>query len=289
MASQPLLRYTENFNDITNWAANFTAGIGANRFAGNVVSGTSSIPNPLNLTTATTSFSSGTSGGVQKGTGNILLLATGATDNNASSAIDFYMDFTGVNAGTLSFDWASVNNSTGNRNGSLRVYGTTDGITYTELLSADVLNFTNNVPSTGIVNSIALPVSFNNSPTARLRFYYHNGTGGTTGSRPKISIDNLVVTGIASTPCATPAAGPTSLSFGTITETSVQGNFVAASPAVSEYLVVMSTSSSLTSNPLDGQTYFIGDNVGDGTVIAKGSNLTFTATGLSGIQRNNRL
>jgi hypothetical protein len=39
-----------------------------------------------------------------------------------------------------------------------------------------------------------LPTIFDNSASARLRFYYHNGTGGTTGSRPKISIDNLKVT-----------------------------------------------------------------------------------------------
>jgi hypothetical protein len=132
------------------------------------------------------------------------------------------------------------------------------------------------------VNSIALPASFSNSATARLRFYYHNGTGGTTGSRPKISIDNLIVTGVASSPCVTPSAAPTSLTFGTITETSIQGNFVAASPAANEYLVIMSTNSTLTSNPLDGQSYVVGDNVGDGTVIAKGNELNFTATDLTG-------
>ena len=36
---------------------------------------------------------------------------------------------------------------------------------------------------------------FTNSATARIRFYYHNGTGGTTGSRPKVSVDNVSVTG----------------------------------------------------------------------------------------------
>jgi len=287
MASQPLLRYSEDFSDVANWTPNFVSGIGANRFSGVAVSGTTSVPNPVNVTAATnTTFSSGTSGGVQKGTGNIVLLATGSTDNNSSVAIDFYMDFTGVNAGTLSFDWASLNNSTGNRNGSLRVYATTDGVTFTEITSADVLNITNNTPSTGTVNSIALPASFNESPTARLRFYYYNGTGGGTppvsGSRPKISIDNLTVTAINSAPCATPAAAPTSLNFDNITETTIHGTFVAASPAANEYLVVMSNNSSLTSNPLDGQTYTIGDNVGDGTVIAKGANLDFTATDLTG-------
>jgi hypothetical protein len=44
----------------------------------------------------------------------------------------------------------------------------------------------------------------------------------------------------------------------------------------------MSTNPSLTSLPIDGQTYFVGDNIGDGTVIDKGTDLTFTATDLTG-------
>jgi hypothetical protein len=282
MASQNLLRYTEAFDNITGWANNFTAGSGANRFGAVATSTTGSIPSATRITTSSASFSSGTSGGVQKGSGNIQLLSTGATDNSSSVAVDFYMDFTGVNAGTVSFDWASVNNSTGDRKGSLRVYASTDGSSFTELTSANVLNFTNNVPSTGTVNSVALPASFNNNPNARLRFYYHNGSGGTTGSRPKISIDNLVVTAVANTPCATPLAPATALVFNTISETTVSGSFTAPSPAPNEYLVIMSSNSSLTSLPIDGQTYFVGDNVGDGTVIDKGSDLFFTATGLTG-------
>jgi hypothetical protein len=283
MSAQPLLRYTENFNDINNWSANFTSGIGANHFSSVPVGGSAAIPNATRTTTSTATFATASSGGVQKGTGTIVLLSTGASPENSTAvAVDFYMDFSGVNAGTLSFDWASVNNSTGDRKGSLRVYGSTDGVNFTEITTADVLNFTNNVPSTGTVNSVALPASFSNSATARLRFYYHNGTGGTVGSRPKISIDNLIVTGVASSPCVTPSAAPTSLTFGTITETNIQGNFVAAIPAANEYLVIMSTNSTLTSNPLDGQSYVVGDNVGDGTVIAKGNELNFTATDLTG-------
>ncbi|MES2003507.1 MAG: cadherin-like beta sandwich domain-containing protein [Bacteroidota bacterium] len=290
MSAQPLLRYTENFTSIGSWTDNFTSGTGANHFSSVAVNTTGSIPSATRITTSSAAFSSSSSGGVQKGTGNIVLLATGGTDNSSSVAFEFYMDFTGMNAGTLSFDWASVNNSTGNRNGSLRVYGSTDGISYTELASADVINFTNNIPSTGTVNSVALPASFNNSSTARLRFYYYNGTGGVivppattvSGSRPKISIDNLTVTGVAATPCATPAAAPTALTFGSVTETTIPGSFTAASAAVNEYLVVMSTNQSLTSFPIDGQTYVVGDNVGDGVVVDKGSDVNFTATGLTG-------
>ncbi|MEI9807560.1 MAG: hypothetical protein WDO16_06530 [Bacteroidota bacterium] len=49
------------------------------------------------------------------------------------------------------------------------------------------------------------------------------------------------------------------------------------------YLVVISTNSSLTNNPIDGQNYSLGDNIGDGTVIAKGGSTSFTATGLTAL------
>jgi len=292
MSAQSGLSYTEDFADIANWSNFFITGIGANHWGGLSATGSGGIPNGTTITAATNSFQGptfGTSGGVQKGTDqvpptqSIVLLSTGTGDNTSSAAIDFYMDFTGVNAGTLSFDWASVNNQMGDRKGSLRIYTTTDGITFTELTFASVLNFTNNSPTNGSKTNIALPASFNNSATARLRFYYHNGTGGTTGSRPKISIDNLTVTAVATTPCSSPTAPATNLTFGTITDVSIAGNFTAASPAVDQYLVVMSTNNSLTGNPVDGQIYNIGDNLGDGTVIAKSNSTSFTATGLTAL------
>jgi hypothetical protein len=290
MASQTNMTYTEDFSDIANWSNFFITGTGANHFTGLSTNATGTIPDGVKLTTSTQIFVSSTSlvsGGVQKGTDqtpattSIVLLSTGSTDNTSAVAIDFYMDFTGVNAGTLSFDWASINNSTGDRKGSLHVYATTDGVTFTDLSFADVLNFTNNAATSGSKQNIALPSSFNNSATARLRFYYSNGTGGTTGSRPKISIDNLVVTAVATTPCSSPTAPATNLVFGTTSDVAISGSFTAASPATDNYLVVVSTNSALTGNPVDGQNYSIGDNLGDGTVIYKGSGTSFTATGLN--------
>ncbi|HRF81676.1 MAG TPA: hypothetical protein PL070_16485, partial [Flavobacteriales bacterium] len=126
MASQPGLSYTESFADIANWTNAFASGTGANRWSSVAINATGTIPSGTRITTATATFVTGSSGGVQRGTQNIQLLTTGATDNTSSCAIDFFMDFTGVAAGTVSFDWASVNNSTGNRSGSLRVYTSTD-------------------------------------------------------------------------------------------------------------------------------------------------------------------
>jgi len=282
MSLQQGLVYSEGFDDVANWANGFAGGIGATHFAPAPISTAGTIPDGVKITTSTASFSSGTSGGVQKGSGNLVFLSTGSPDNTTSTAVDLLLDFTGVNAGTISFDWASINNSTGDRAGSLRVYASTNGSSFTELTGAAVLNVINNVSTSGSVTNVNLPPSFSNSATARLRFYYHNGSGGATGSRPKISIDNLVVTAVSTTPCATPSAAPTNLVFGTLTDSTIQGSFTPATPAANEYMVVISANNSLTSMPQDGQVYNVGDNVGDGSVVSRGFGTSFLATGLSG-------
>ena len=291
MASQAGLTYTEDFADIANWADNFVSGIGANHWGAVAVNATGTIPDGVKTTVSTAIFqTTSTSGGVQRGglagsnnpAGTIVLLSTGTTASTTACAIDLYLNFSGVNAGTISFDWTQVNNSTGNRGGSVRVYSSIDGTTFSEITAAAVNNVINNTNASGSITSVALPSSFNGVSTARLRFYYFNGTtNGTTGNRPKISIDNLTVTAIANTPCTTPAAQPTALTFSTITDISIAGNFTAASPAANQYLTVISNNSSLTSYPVDGTVYAVGDPLGDGTVVAIDNTLGFTAAGLS--------
>jgi hypothetical protein len=189
--------YSESFNDIANWTNNFASGIGAQYWASVPVNASGTVPDGVRITVSTATFVSGTAGGVQKGAGNIQLLSTNATDNLNADAIDLLLDFTGRTAGTLSYDFATVFNTTGNRNGSLRVYTSTDGVTFTELTDASVVNFQNNVAFSRQISLVPLPASFTNSPTARIRFYDSNGTGpaGSSGARPKASIDNVAVTG----------------------------------------------------------------------------------------------
>ena len=192
--------YSENFSDMVSWPA----GLGgtsttASNWSPVAVNSSGTIPDGQKITTSTATFSSGTSGGLQTNSpvGSMTFLATGSTDNTSAVAVDLLLDFTGRNAGALSFNWTEVNNSTGNRCGSVRVYTSTDGSTWTELTGAAVLNVVNNVAASGSITSVALPAGFNGSSTARIRFYYYNGTGGTTGSRPKIAIDNVAVTSTA--------------------------------------------------------------------------------------------
>jgi uncharacterized repeat protein (TIGR02543 family) len=255
--------YSQNFNNIANttaWPNGFN-GTESQMWRGLAVNETGTIPSALRITTATNlTFTTGTSGGVQKGSGNIQLLSTGSTNNTSSAAIELYLNFTGRTAGTLSFNAAQVGNSTGNRVGTLRVYASTDGTTYSEL-TATGLPFvaTNNVASSAAI-SVALPAGFTNSATARLRFYYHNGTGGSTGSRPKISIDNILVT---STP-----AGST-VTFDANGGTGTMANQTA------------SVSTPLTANAFTRAGFtFSGWNTaanGSGTAYADGANFPFTA------------
>jgi len=295
LSAQSGLTYTETFADISNWTfaatnGTFTAGTGASAWKGiDATTTTPAIPNPTRITTLSNFFqtpsSSGGqpiySGGIYKGTQSLVILSTGATDNTSSIAMDLFLDFTTVNAGTLSFDWASLNNNTGNRNSTLRVYGSTDGTTFTEIVAAQVLNFTNNSPTAGSITNVSLPSSFNGSATARLRFYYYNATGGTSGSRPRLNLDNVKITAVPTTSCVVPTAQPTAFVAGTVINNSIQFSYTAAAPAPQNYLVVMSNNSSLSSNPVNNTIYNIGDNLGDGTVIAVTSGTTVTATGLT--------
>ena len=196
--------YLETFSDMVSWPA----GLGgtsttASNWAPVVVAAGTTIPDGVKITTSTATFSSSSSSGLQTNSpvGSLTLLTSGTTDNSAAVAVDLLLDFTGRNAGTLGFNWAETNNSTGNRGSSLRVYTSIDGITWTELAAAAVLNFTNNPtsPETGTIASVVLPTSFNGSSTARIRFYEYNGNGGSTGSRPKIAIDNVAVTSTGNT------------------------------------------------------------------------------------------
>jgi CSLREA domain-containing protein len=184
------LVYLETFTDMAAWGSNFSAGIGANRYV-NITAGVFPAP------THTTVFTSGGTGGVQKGTGTIVLLPVGTTNNTSASAFDLTLDFTGVNAGTVSLDWAEVDNGFGPGDNRVTVFklqtNTGGGGTFVDLPGSTV-TVTNGVASSGSLTNVALPSGFNSSAGALLRFYAFNGTGGTAGSRPKISIDNVSVT-----------------------------------------------------------------------------------------------
>ncbi len=282
MSVQPRFTFTENFSSIATWS--FASGstgqmttTGAEWWKGVAAGGSGSIPNGTRITTSTTNFStSENSGGLHKGNESLVLLSTGTTDNTTSAAVDLYLNFSTLNAGLLNFDWKSINNSSGNRNGSLRIYASVDNVSFTEITGAQVLNFTNNNPTAGSVRNVQLPAAFNNAQTAILRFYYHNGTGGTTGARPKISIDNLQITAVPPATCVAPQQQPTALVFNYVTPTSIQGSVTASNPGADSYLV-LATTNGTPDFPENGSTYHPGDNIDDAVVVStSGTSFNFS-------------
>jgi endonuclease G len=258
--------YTEDFSTVATWTNGFASPTQATRFGGVAVNATGTIPDGKRVTTASTTFTSGTSGGVQKGTGTLVLLSTGTTDNTSSTAVDLFLDYTGVNAGTLSFDWASVNNSTGDRKGSMRVYTSTDGTTFTELTGAAVLNFTNNSLTSGSIVNVQLPATFDNNPNARIRFYYYNGTGGTTGSRPKIALDNLSITSVSSGPATEPTTPASNVTFTNVSSASLTVNWTNGNG--SGRIVVAKQGSPVNAVPVDGTSYTANAAFGSGSELS---------------------
>ena len=281
MSAQSGLTYTENFADIANWTNNFASGIGASCWGSVPVNSSGTVGDGIKISTSTATFTSGTSGGVQRGSGAVQLLSTSTAN---SCAIDLYLNFSGVNAGNISFDLAQVNNSTGDRDSRLKLFYSLDGVSFTEITSTN-LPFTarNNVPSSASV-SVALPSALNNASSVRLRFYEHSTTTGATptGSQPKISIDNIVVTAINnSTPCVDPVAQPSSFLSSSVGSTTATVSFSASSPAADSYLVLLSLSNTLTSNPVDSVAYALEYNIDDATVVSNSSSLSCSLTGLN--------
>ena len=178
--------YNETF---TSWS---TPATGVNWSSVATAAGT--IPSATVMSVSSASFVSGAAGGLQNGTTNIQFLSTGPTNNTNSVAFDLNLNFSGRNAGFLSFNAASVFNSTGDRPSALKVYYSTNGTAWTELTATNLpFNAVNNVASSAVVN-VALPAALNNQATVKLRFYNHNPGTGANGSRAKISLDNVVVT-----------------------------------------------------------------------------------------------
>ena len=282
MATQPGLSYTATFDSIASWGNNISAGAGASHFSSVPIGGTATIPDPLKITTSSTAFVTGNVGGLYKDTTNdrMLMLVTGTANNSNAIAFDLYQDYTGVAAGSLSFDWATVFNgaSTSNRTGTLKVYGSVDGVNFTELTAAEI-TITNYTASGGTVSNVALPIEFSNSATARLRFYYYNSAGGTSGSRPKIAIDNIKIQATGNI-CTTPAKAPTVLAVTIVSPTSVTCTFNPSNTGADEYLVVGTINGSLSSLPVDSTLYNVGEPLGDGVVVYRGTDTSFTAGGL---------
>ena len=83
----------------------------------------------------------------------------------------------------------------------------------------------------------------------------------------------------ADPPCETPTAQPTALVFNSPTATGVSGSFT--NTTADNYLVVYSTSPTLTALPSNGTAYTSGTTIGNATVVSVSNSTEFNAAGLT--------
>ncbi|MES2429762.1 MAG: endonuclease [Bacteroidota bacterium] len=121
-------------------------------------------------------------------------------------------------------------------------------------------------------------VSIANGTTFWLRLDDVDATGADDG----LAIDNFTVSfnGIVTPPCNEPTVQPTGLVL-TPSPASISGSFTPPATAPDQYLIVRSTSNTLSSTPVDVTTYTQGQSFGGGTIIAIQSGTTFTDNSLS--------
>ena len=125
---------------------------------------------------------------------------------------------------------------------------------------------------TAVVAEQSLTFSGSNT-TLKIVIRVKNNAGG-----EYIRFDNVSVSELS--PCTEPSDQGTSLSL-TSSATSITGSFTVAASSPDNYIVIISTASSLSASPVDATSYNINDAIGGGTVVTKTSINSFSATDLN--------
>ncbi len=101
-----------------------------------------------------------------------------------------------------------------------------------------------------------------------------------SGSRDEFVLDDISIQAVGGSgnTCVEPTSQASNLSFGTIGSNYIQGSFSTSN--ADNYLVLHSTSSSLSANPIDGLTYAPGNTIGNATVVQYSNSNQFDAQSL---------
>ena len=134
------------------------------------------------------------------------------------------------------------------------------------------------VPTTATAAQTSPVFNINRSGSFNLELVQANPANS---SGPRVAIDDVTWTAFNSTPCSSPSTQPTALSFSNISTNSLNGSFTPAAPSADKYLVLMSTSSTLSQPPVNGTTYSEDDVLGNALVLSQSAASSFAATGLS--------
>ena len=281
--------YSQTFTGWSGYATNWN---------GNALLATGSIPVATKTTVATNgtlaTISSSTNIGYDASSSTkLVFLTTGTTDNAAAVACDLNLNFTGKNAGSLSFDYALIFNTaaTTGRASSLMVYSSADGGSTWATLGGPytVYNTTGSSTAANTI-SVSLPAAFNNASQCKLRFYVYNGgavVGTPSGSRPKISLDNVSVTSVASTPVPVVSAGTPSGTVGVafnyqIVATNTPTSYAVSSGTLPDGLTLNTTTGVISGLPTTAGTPSVSVTATNAGGTSTAATLSFTIASASG-------
>ncbi|NQX97131.1 MAG: T9SS type A sorting domain-containing protein [Flavobacteriales bacterium] len=110
--------------------------------------------------------------------------------------------------------------------------------------------------------------------TLRVRLEFKNNSGNEIWV-----VDDAEIKGTIAIPCVAPVGQASGLTLFNVTDASIDGSFTGT--AADGYIVIRSTSSTLSGTPIDGTTYNPGDALGGGIVVSSSTATTFTASGLN--------
>ncbi|WP_299125201.1 T9SS sorting signal type C domain-containing protein [uncultured Winogradskyella sp.] len=120
-----------------------------------------------------------------------------------------------------------------------------------------------------------LSSTYNFSASSRFRF------SGTANDNNEYNyFDDVVITEAGGALCSEPADQPTNLSFNSVTETTMNMSFTAATSSPDGYLVLYNTTGT-TPTINDTTTYTIGSTFSGNTVLSNNSDTSFNITGLT--------
>ncbi len=253
--------YSQNFADIANWTNNYASGIGANNWK--VAS--SATGSTINNTTV---FSTGTAGGVQKGTQSLIILATGTN----SAATDLLLNFSNRIVGDLSLNWSKVANTAdaNPRSSDLKIqYSTDGGNSFVDMTGYTIPRILNNSNTESGILNIPLPSALNNQNQVIIRFFvWNNSQAGGSGNRPKWQLDDISISSTGNT-CTTPSTQPTTFTSNNITTNTANINFTRGN-GTGGVLVIGRAGSAVVTAPTNGTTYNANTSFGNGDAIGSG-------------------
>ncbi len=117
-----------------------------------------------------------------------------------------------------------------------------------------------------------------NGLSASTNYYYDIFSYNTAGA--SIAYRSPPVEGNQTTFTAEPSTQPTSITFSTVTASSLIVSFAPAAPNPAGYLVLRKAGLPPSSTPVDGVAYAVGSTLGDATVASVGASTSFSDTGL---------